>query len=267
MAGDVEPHRDSHRGRARPPRGSGRPAARRSTLPAGVYFAAACVVVLVGVIAAAAALFVSGLGHHRATVPAAPRVPVGGAVPSAYSQAPSTSAFDAIAKRTADAGPLTAAEVFGAKTISDADSKASLRLTTSTVDRRCGAAVWGDGLAQRLQSGGCRQVTRGVYADKHFAAMVTIFDLADVGAADQVVAAADPRSGNGFPLPPPGSVPFGTSFSTARGLAMGHYAVISWVQRADGTGDEKDAALLSLLVTTGRPQAVLLRAARPARRG
>jgi hypothetical protein len=42
---------------------------------------------------------------------------------------------------------------------------------------------------------------------------------------------------------------------------MGHYAVITWVQHADGTGDESDAALLSLLVTTGRPNAVLVRAA------
>ncbi len=36
---------------------------------------------------------------------------------------------------------------------------------------------------------------------------------------------------------------------------MGHYAVITWVQRAEGTGDERDAALLSLLVTAGRPNA------------
>jgi hypothetical protein len=71
---------------------------------------------------------------------------------------------------------------------------------------------------------------------------------------------ADPRTGSGFPLVPPRSVPFGQAFSIARGVAMGHYAVITWVQRADGTGDERDGALLSLLVTTGRPGAVLLRA-------
>jgi hypothetical protein len=97
--------------------------------------------------------------------------------------------------------------------------------------------------------------------------MVTIFNLADVKAADQLVTTIDPRSGNGFPLVPAGKAPFGQEFSTARGLAMGHYAVISWVRRADGTGDEQDTALLSLLVATGRPKAVLVRAAGPGRRG
>jgi hypothetical protein len=111
-----------------------------------------------------------------------------------------------------------------------------------------------------LQRGGCTQASRGVYTDKNFAAMVTIFNLADVKSADAVVAAADPKSGNGFPLVPPGADPMGKAFSTARGVAMGHYAVITWVQHADGSGDEQDAALLSLLVTTGRPKAVLLRA-------
>jgi hypothetical protein len=42
---------------------------------------------------------------------------------------------------------------------------------------------------------------------------------------------------------------------------MGHYAVIGWVRRLDGTGDEQDDALLSLLVTVAGPQAILDRAA------
>jgi hypothetical protein len=42
---------------------------------------------------------------------------------------------------------------------------------------------------------------------------------------------------------------------------MGHFAVIGWVRRLDGTGDEQDEALLSLLVTVSGPQAVLDRAA------
>jgi hypothetical protein len=179
---------------------------------------------------------------------------------STYSQAASTAAFAVIADRAKDAKPLTPGQVFGIKKITDADAKASLKLTASKLDARCAAAIWGTRLAGRLAQGGCTQASRATYSDKHFAALVTVFNLANAKAADLVVAEADPRSGNGFPLAPPGSPAFGQAFSTARGVAMGHYAVITWVQRSDGSGDESDAALLSLLVTTGRPNAVLVRA-------
>jgi hypothetical protein len=47
----------------------------------------------------------------------------------------------------------------------------------------------------------------------------------------------------------------------ARGLAMGHYAVVSWAQRLDGKGDASDGNLLSLLIEGGKAPAVLGRAA------
>jgi hypothetical protein len=179
---------------------------------------------------------------------------------SAYSRAASTAAFGAIADRSKDPKPFTAAQVFATKKITDADAKASLRLTATSLDAHCSAAIWGTHLAGRLQQGACTQAARAAYEDEHFAALVTIFNLATSRAADQVVADADPKAANGFPLTPPRSAPFDQGFSIARGVAMGHYAVITWVRRTDGTGDESDAALLSLLVTAGRPNAVLVRA-------
>lgn len=241
-------------------------AMRLGSVPPIAYFAAAGVVVLVAVIIAVAVV-VLGDGGHRAARPATPHAATVGPLPAAYSQAPSTSAFEPIGKRSADPRPLTAAEVFHTKTVTDADAGASLKLTGSKVDAQCDAAVWGDRIAGQLQRGGCTQATRGMYADKRFAAMVTIFNLADANAADRLVAAADPRSGNGFPLPLAGATPFGRGFSTSRGLAMGHYAVITWAQRTDGTGDETDAGLLSLLVTIGHPKALLVRAAGPGKSG
>ncbi|HZE33992.1 MAG TPA: hypothetical protein VE198_21490 [Actinoallomurus sp.] len=226
------------------------------------FFAAAGVIVIFAVVVAAAVLvFTKDGGGHGAAAPEAKGVQAEGPGASAYSQAASTAAFAAIADRSKDAKPLTAAEVFATKKINDTDAKATLKLTASRLDRHCTAAVWGARLAGLLQQGGCSQTARATYSDKHFGAIVTIFNLADAKAADRVVAGADPRSGNGFLLAPPHSPPFGQAFSTARGVAMGHYAVITWVQHADGTGDESDAALLSLLVTTGRPNAVLVRAA------
>jgi hypothetical protein len=226
------------------------------------------VVVLVAVIAVVAVAVFTGDGGTPGTAPppSVTNVRTDGPGASAYSQAASTSAFNAIADRAKDAKPLTAAEVFATKKITDSDAKASLKLTASRLDARCTSAVWGVRLAGVLEQARCTQAARATYSDDRFAAMVTIFNLADARGADQVVAQADPRTGNGFPLAPPRSVPFGRAFSTARGVAMGHYAVITWVERTDGSGDESDAALLSLLVTTGRPNAVLVRAAGPGQR-
>ena len=218
------------------------------------------IVVVAVVVAVAVLVLAKGDGGHGAVAPDVKDVQAEGPGASAYSQAASTAAFAAIADRSKDAKPLAAAEAFATKKINDADAKASLKLTASHLDSHCTAAIWGIRLAGLLQQGDCTQTARATYSDKHFGAIVTIFNLADSQAADRVVANVDPRSGNGFPLAPPRSPPFGQAFSTARGVAMGHYAVITWVQRADGTGDESDAALLSLLVTTGRPNAVLVRA-------
>lgn len=241
-------------------RGRGRGPAGPGSIPAAAYFAAAGVVVIVALVVIAG-LVVLLHDDPKPSTPGASGVPAGGPLPSAYSAASSTSVFAPIAKRTADPSPLTPGEVFDSKTISDKDAKASLKLTASKLDARCADAVWGDPLVKLLQRADCTQTARGVYADRHFTAMVTIFNVADSTVADQLVAAADPKSGNGFPQPLSGATAFGQGFSTARGVAMGHYAVITWVRRADGTGDETDAGLLSLLVTIGPPPAIVSRVA------
>jgi hypothetical protein len=247
------------------PERRGPPARRPGSFPPFFYFIAAGGVVFVALVAVVALVISGDGGGDKGT--AAPKltdVRTEGPGASAYSQAASTAAFNAIADRAKDGKPITAAEVFATKKITDTDAKASLKLTASSLGSQCIAAIWGTRLAGGLQQGGCTQVARATYSDRHFTAMVTVFNLRDSRAADQVVADADPRSGGGFPLVPPRSAALGQDFSIARGVAMGHYAVITWVQRADGTGDETDAALLSLLVTTGRPNAVLVRATGPA---
>jgi hypothetical protein len=220
------------------------------------YFVAAGVLVLVVVLAAGLFLVLRNGGNGPAGAGA---VPASGPLPSAYSQASSTDVFAPINMRSADRKPLTAAAVFHPKTISVPAAKATLKLSASKLDGSCGAAVWGRQLAEGLVRWRCTQVARGMYADKRFAAMVTIFNLASVKGADELVDTVDPRSGNGFPRPLSGG--FGQAFSTARGLAMGHYALISWVQRVDGTGDEQDTRLLSLLIKLGVSPAVLTRVA------
>ncbi|MCO5999651.1 hypothetical protein [Actinoallomurus rhizosphaericola] len=242
---------------ARPARGEKGPGA----LPPVAYFAAAGVVLVVALIAIAG-LVVLTHDDRKPSERQPAAAPAGGPLPSTYSAASTTSVFAPIAKRTADPRPLTANEVFDKKTISDRDAKASLRLTASKLDARCADAVWGQPFAQLLQQSGCTQVTRGAYGDKGFSALVAIFNLADSTAADKLVAAADPRSGDGFVRPlGDDDAAYGQGFSTARGVAMGHYAVITWVRRADGSGSETDPKLVSLLVTIGPPPAIVQRVA------
>jgi hypothetical protein len=235
------------RGTARPP----------ATLPPIAYFAAAGVLVLVAVLVAG--LLIALRHDPNGGSAQTSDIPASGPLPAAYSRASSTAVFAPINKRSSDRRPLTAAEVFRKKTISVTAAGASLKLSASKLDTRCGAAVWGRPLAEGLRRWRCTQVARGMYADKRFAAMVTIFNLANVHGADELVDTVDPGSGNGFPRPLNGG--FGQAFSTARGLAMGHYALITWVQRADGTGDEQDTRLLSVLIRLGVSPAVLTRVA------
>lgn len=252
-------------GLQRPKSGSG-----GRSLPPVAYFATAGAIVLIAVlVAVAVTIFTHDEGQIRrdAGLPPVTGVRAEGPGASAYSQAASTEAFAAIADRHKDPKPLTAAEVFRTKKITDSDAKASLRLTASKLDSHCTAAIWGTHLAGLLEQGRCTQAARAMYADRHFDALVTIFNLSGSAAADRVVAQADPKSGNGFPLVPSRSAPFNQGFSIARGVAMGHFAVLTWVRHTNGTGDERDTALLSLLVTTGRPAAVLIRATDQGRNG
>lgn len=239
--------------------GPGTPGEPGAVSPA-VYFVAAGVVLIVALIVGAGFVLL-GDGGRESAGPAPGGATATGAVPSAYSMASSTKVFAPIAARSADARPLTAGEAFDPKTVSDKDAKASLKLTASRLNARCSDAVWGGRFAEALRRAGCTQASRAVYTDSRYDAMVTIFNLADAPGADRVLTAADPRDGRGFPQPPTGAVAFNQGFSIARGVAMGHYAVITWIRRVDGSGDETDAGLVSLLVAIGPPPAILTRVA------
>jgi hypothetical protein len=134
------------------------------------------------------------------------------------------------------------------------------------VDTDCAQAIWGATAAAQLRSSGCTQAVRGIYADqkKGYAALFAIFNLAHSVDAGRFVHTIIPGTGAGFvrPLPEPAPLAaFGQGFGMARGAAMGHYAVVVWVQRLDGTGDAKDQSLISLLVTAGNAPAVYGRVA------
>ncbi|HEX2317114.1 MAG TPA: hypothetical protein VHJ17_25435 [Thermomonospora sp.] len=246
--------------------------------------------VLVGVVVVAVA---SGGGDEAPVTRAGS--PVGrpadsGRSPASYSSSPTTGAYAGIAQRGADARPLTEGESFpsSARTLTVTEAGARLRLVGHRLDTDCANAVWGVALGEELRRGGCTQALRGMYADarKGLALSVTVLNLNSSADADRLVAALGNGRGGGFVRPltegltpvtaspkatstakttaSPTAVPlerFGEGFSMARGLAMGHYAVIAWAQRLDGTGDPGDEALLALLIEGGKAPGVLGRAA------
>lgn len=192
-----------------------------------------------------------------------------GPSPTSYSSSPSSSAYAAIANRGTDPKPLTEGEAFpsSAAKLPLPDGNVSVKLRAKRLDGDCAAAVWGGSVGEELGKGGCTQAARGIYSDTGhgYALAVVVFNLAGSADADRFVARLETTIGAGFVRPLEAPAPldrFGRGFGMARGLAMGHFAVVSWAQRLDGKGDEKDENLLSLLIEGGKAPAVLGRAAR-----
>ena len=263
----------------RPPRRPGRGRSGRGSAP--LFFGAAAALAVVVIVAVAGLIVVSGDDGRSAQGDPARgmgRPADSGSSPQSYSSSPSTDAYRGIEERAKDARPLTEAEVFPAsgRTLTVKEAGARLTLVGSRMDADCAQAVWGAAVAEELRRGGCTQAVRGMYADtrKGYALSVTIFNLTTSADSDRFVAALGRIHGGGFVRPltdVPGGVTaspfpeelsrFGQGFGAARGLAMGHYAVIAWAQRLDGTGDPTDEALLALLIEGGKASAVLGRAA------
>ncbi|WP_344453069.1 hypothetical protein [Actinocorallia aurantiaca] len=192
------------------------------------------------------------------------RPAVTGMAPDSYSSSPSSAVFDGIATREEDPAPLTAKEMFPAKdTLQDDVSGAKPALRLSVLDDDCGRAIWGAGLGEVLQDGGCTQAVRGLYSDekKGFRVLVAVYNLRDEEAANRAVEAFGAGSGGFVKLPSKTPEGFGEDFSLARGLAMGHYALITWAERVDGEGEGTSESLLSLVVTAAKAEGLYARAA------
>ncbi|CNG62713.1 Uncharacterised protein [Mycobacterium tuberculosis] len=208
-----------------------------------------------------------GPGHAAGTKIGTPAG--NGPSPTSYSSSPSASAYGGITARRADPEPLTIEEAFppDAAALPVPGGKVKVKLRAKRLDGDCAAAVWGGTVGAELGRGGCTQAARGIYADtgKGYGLAVAVFNLDSSADADRFVAKLEETIGAGFVLPLPAPAPledFGRGFGMARGLAMGHFAVVSWAARLDGKGDATDETLLSLLIEGGKSPAVLGRAAR-----
>jgi len=173
---------------------------------------------------------------------------IGQGRPDSYQAWPSVPELAPIDDRKADKGPLTAREVFGARTFTA--GKVTLRRVAVRVDDGCAGAVWGSALTDALARAGCTRAIRGLYrtADGAHIAQYTIFDLANVKAANGLVEELKTLYRGGWLLSlDPAKARF-DGYSEASGHALGHYAGIVWIARADGAepGEQDDFVMLGL---------------------
>ncbi|MEV6981956.1 hypothetical protein AB0M95_11950 [Sphaerisporangium sp. NPDC051017] len=171
--------------------------------------------------------------------------------PDDYQAWASPKLFAPIGGREADASPLKAEEVFGAKTLKS--GALTLRLLDHRLDDACAPVVWGGSVLAELGKAGCTQAVRGVYlsADRRYVAQYTLFNLASSEAADGFVQAMSTLyRGGGWvrPLESKTAVFSGDGYTEGSGHAMGHYAGFVWVGRVDGRdpGPKDDFVSLTL---------------------
>jgi hypothetical protein len=205
----------------------------RSTL----LFVAAGVVVVVAIVAVVAVVLTGGGGDgdkkQGAVADNGTR-----ALPTAYTPQLAEKTMAKLAQRTADARPVTEGEAFPADAKLVKYRKFAFSLAATNLSADCKAVTWGERLQGDLARYGCTQVMRGSYVsqDKSHVGQYIAINLANQDGANQVIRDLDPATAAGFvlPLKAPGAPAFGPGFSAAYGQAYGHYAVVTWVQRAGG---------------------------------
>jgi hypothetical protein len=174
-----------------------------------------------------------------------PPVASGGqAKPGYYNSMDSWSLWNSLNTQAQDNRPLTLDEVF-----SDPEAKSQKDTIDGTnfnvqppgrLDTDCGSTVWGASLKAALTTYGCTQVVRATYVsdNQRWVGQLAIFNLRDVTSANALLDDLDPKTGKGFFLPIAGAPPadkFGQGSTGAESGAYGHFVVVGWAGRADGS--------------------------------
>ncbi|MEV7967579.1 hypothetical protein AB0O34_16570 [Sphaerisporangium sp. NPDC088356] len=166
--------------------------------------------------------------------------PETGPSPARFRGERTSALYAPIATRALDPRPPSEQEVFG-QAARLTSSGVSMERRQVTVSSDCAEALWGSGPAAALA--GCAQVLRGSFAssDGGVSGQYAVFDLADGASADRLVAALDPKDGDGFLRLAPGQPQsFDAGHSRAEVRALGHFVVVNWV---GPVGDEGQADL------------------------
>ncbi|TDE25049.1 hypothetical protein [Actinomadura sp. 6K520] len=167
-------------------------------------------------------------------------------VPTAYTPDFNGEGFQQIADRSADTREITEGEAASAKDLQS--GKYSFKLAGSELTADCKAATWGARLHGDLDKFGCTQIVRSAYVsgDKKHVGQFIVINMKNVDGVSQILRDLQAETGAGWvkPLNAKGVPAFGSGFSAAYAKTYGHYAVITWVERAGG---EQPASLNELI--------------------
>lgn len=225
---------------------------KKGPSPKLLYGAAAAVVVVVAAVVGAVVLTGGGDDSKSADGGNGKQV-----LPTAYTPDFDGDGMAKVARRAADKRPFTEGEVFGGDAKSVKSGRFSFTLAGSQVSADCKAVTWGPRLQADLAKHGCTQIARGAYlsSDKQFAGQFMMINLESQEGVQQILRDLDRATGAGFvlPLKAPGVASFGSGFSAAYAKTYGHYAVVSWVQRAGGAQPRSLNDLIEASLAIERP--------------
>lgn len=204
-------------------------------------------------------LAVNAIGGEDAVPHIAAADSLGQARPDDYQGWPSLKQFAPIADRKADARPLTAQEIFTAKTLRT--GRVTLKRAEVSLDAGCSGVVWGAELAEELAKAGCTQAVRGLFAssDGTYVAQYTLLDLSGVQAANGLVEALNTLHRGGWVMPLPSQKAVFRGYTEASGHAMGHYVGLVWIGRTDGAEPSPRDDFVTLALTVRESEKAVYR--------
>ncbi|SDH90224.1 hypothetical protein [Nonomuraea jiangxiensis] len=141
------------------------------------------------------------------------------------------------AERETDPDPISVKELFGSKKKLTFSGR-GYEMTINKLDKKCADAALGDDLQKSLMDGKCNQLVRASFRDKagEVIGTVGVANLSTSKNATKVAKTGD-TSNYVKPLPGKDSVTkqLGSGSGGAKIWTHGHYAILVWFQRKDGT--------------------------------
>lgn len=198
---------------------------------------AALGVVAVGILGAAAYVFVLKPSSPASNSNGSRALPSSGAQPSQQACVQQLGTYCHIEAATDDPTPLTTGELFPPAFTNEKD-KASYSLVSTKKDTTCGNAVIGSALVKALKTGKCTQVLRGSYVSGDNKVMGTI-GVINLSTTNEAHYAGKVVGQNDFIAPLTSKKGVASKLGNGTGVVeaefKGHYLILTWSEFVDGT--------------------------------
>ena len=204
---------------------------------------AAIGVVAVGILGAAAYVFVLKPSSPASNPNTSRALPSSGAQPSQQACVKQLGTYCHIEEATDDPTPLTLDELYPPAFTNEKD-KTSYSLVSTKVDKTCGNAVIGSALTKALKTGKCTQVLRASYVSDGNKIMGTI-GVINLSTTNQAHYAGKVVGQNDFIAPLTSKKGVASKLGNGTGVVeakfKGHYLILTWSEFVDGTDPKTKA--------------------------